>query len=240
VSPAPGARPAPPGLRHVVLDLDDTIVATAAASLAAWIEATARLGLQPPDPELFVPGYRDLTFRACFRRWYGDGADFEEFGALYRDAVRYGPIGDVPALLRGLRDRGITAGVVTNSTGPEAARKLVSAGIPAELFDFVAGRPEGADGPAPDGPAPDGPAPDGPAPDGPAPDKDLVRILAAHRIDPATAVHVSDNPADHAPSVRAGVPFRGVLTGVWTGPDFAAAGVAPADVFPDVHAALAG
>ena len=93
-----------------------------------------------------------------------------------------------------------------------------SAGIPAGLFDFVAGRPEGADGPAPD--------------------KDLARILGEHRIDPATAVHVSDNPADRAPSVRAGVPLRGVLTGVWTRADFTAAGVAPADVFADVHAAL--
>jgi phosphoglycolate phosphatase-like HAD superfamily hydrolase len=205
-------------VRHVILDLDDTIIATAAASLAAWVAATGRLELRPPGREQFVPGYRDLTFRECFRRWYGDGADFAKFSALYRDEVRYRPIGDVAGLVHALRERGIRTGIVTNSTGPEAVRKLASAGLPAELFDFVAGRPEGADGPPPD--------------------KDLVRIAGEHRIDPATAVHVSDNPADHAPSVRAGVPFRGVLTGVWTRPDFTAAGVDPADVHPDVHAAL--
>jgi phosphoglycolate phosphatase-like HAD superfamily hydrolase len=208
-----------PGVRYAVLDLDDTLVATAEASFAAWVEATGRLGLDPPSRDQFVAGYRDLPFRACVERWYGPALDFGEFSAFYWDAVRYGPIGDVAGLVRGLRQRGIGAGIVTNSTGPEAGRKLASAGIPAEVFDFVAGRPEGADGVAPA--------------------KDLVRILGDRRVDPATAVHVSDNPADHAPSVRAGLPFRGVLTGVYTRADFAAAGVPDSDVYPDVHAALA-
>lgn len=211
-------RPAPPGAGFAVLDLDDTLVATAEASFAAWVAATGRLGLDPPGRDQFTAGYRDLPFRACVERWYGPAVDFGEFSAFYWDAVHYGPIGDVTGLVRGLRERGAGAGIVTNSTGPEAGRKLASAGIPAELFDFVAGRPEGADGPAPD--------------------KDLVRILAERRIDPATAVHVSDNPVDHAPSVRAGLPFRGVLTGVYTRADFAAAGVPEADVHADVHAAL--
>ena len=205
-------------MRFAVLDLDDTLVATAEASFAAWVAATGRLGLDPPRRDTFVAGYRDLAFRECVERWYGSAVDFGEFSAFYWAEVRYGPIGDVPALIRGLRQRGAGAGIVTNSTGPEAGRKLASAGIPAALFDFVAGRPEGAAGVAPD--------------------KDLVRILADRRVDPATAVHVSDNPADHAPSVRAGVPFRGVLTGVYTVADFTAAGVPPADVHPDVHAAL--
>ena len=200
-------------MRALILDLDDTIVATAAASYAAWVAATGRLGLDPPTREAFVPGYRDLTFRDCLTHWYGPGVDFDEFSALYWDAVRYRPIGDVAALVETV---GVPAGIVTNSTGPEAVRKLESAGLAPGLFDFIAGRAEGA----------------------PA-EKDLIRILGERGIDPGTAMHVSDNPADHAPSVRAGLPFRGVLTGVWTSSDFAAAGIPAADVHPDVHAALA-
>lgn len=205
-------------MRFAVLDLDDTLVATAAASFAGWVAATGRLGWEPPGRAAFVAGYRDLTFGECVTRWYGPAADVEEVRARYWDAVRYGPVGDIPALLRDLRGRGIAAGVVTNSTGPEALRKLASAGIAAEAFDFVAGRPEGGSGPAPA--------------------KDLVPILGGRGIDPATAVHVSDNPADLAPSVAAGIPFRGVLSGVYTLADFTAAGVPPADVHADVHAAL--
>jgi phosphoglycolate phosphatase-like HAD superfamily hydrolase len=205
-------------VRHAILDLDDTIVATAEASFAAWVAATTRLGLDPPGRDDFAVGYRDLSFRDCLARWYGADVDFGEFSACYWDAVRYEPIGDVAALVRGLRERGIPAGIVTNSSGPEAGRKLASAGIPADLFDFVAGRPEGGTGVPPA--------------------KDLVAILGDRGIDPATAVHVSDNPADSAPSVQAGLPFRGVLTGVYTVADFTAAGVSPADVHPDVHAAL--
>lgn len=205
-------------MRHAVLDLDDTLIATAGASFAAWVAATGRLGLDPPDRDLFVAGYRDLSFRDCLTRWYGTAIDFGEFSAFYWDAVHYRPIGDVAGLIGGLRERGIPAGIVTNSTGPEAGRKLASAGVPAELFDFVAGRPEGGTGVHPD--------------------KDLVAILGGRGIDPATAVHVSDNPADSAPSVRAGLPFRGVLTGVYTLADFTAAGVPATDVHPDVHAAL--
>jgi phosphoglycolate phosphatase-like HAD superfamily hydrolase len=205
-------------VRYAVLDLDDTLVATAEASFAAWVAATGGLGLEPPSRDAFVAGYRDLTFGQCVTRWYGTAVDFAEFSARYWDAVRYGPIGDVPALLRGLRARGIRAGIVTNSTGPEALRKLASAGIAAAAFDFVAGRPEGGSGEPPA--------------------KDLGRILGDRRIDPAAAVHVSDNPADFAPSVDAGLPFRGVRTGVYTAADFTAAGVPPADVHPDVHAAL--
>lgn len=205
-------------MRFAVLDLDDTLIGTADASFAAAVEAARRLGLDPPGRDEFTAGYRELPFRGCVERWFGPAVDFGEFSAFYWDAVHYRGIGDVPALLRELRAAGTGAGIVTNSTGPEAGRKLASAGIPAELFDFVAGRPEGADGPAPD--------------------KDLARILAERRIDPATAVHVSDNPVDLAPSVRAGMPFRGVLTGVYTRAEFLAAGVARPDIHPDVHAAL--
>ncbi len=203
---------------YAVFDLDDTLIGTADASYAAWVEVAGRLGVAPPSRPSFTAGYRELPFRECADRWLGPAVDFEKFSVMYRDSVHYGPIGDVPALVVELRERGIPAGIVTNSTGPEAAGKLASAGIPAELFDFLAGRPDGGSGRPPA--------------------KDLGRILAGRRIDPATAVHVSDNPADLAPSVRAGLPFRGVLTGVFGAADFAAAGVPGADVHPDVHAAV--
>jgi phosphoglycolate phosphatase-like HAD superfamily hydrolase len=205
------------GARYVILDLDDTLIGTADASFAAAVAASGRLGLTRPSWDAFLSGYRGLPFRECVRRWFGPTVDFDEFSGHYWDAVRYRPIGDVPALVRELRDRGVPAGIVTNSTLPETALKLASAGLAGELFDFVAGRAE--------------------AP-GAAPEKDLGRILRERRIDPATAVHVSDNPADSAPSVRAGLPFRGVLTGVYTAAEFTAAGVPPAAVHPDVHTAL--
>jgi phosphoglycolate phosphatase-like HAD superfamily hydrolase len=206
------------GLRYVVFDLDDTLIGTADASFAAAGAAARRLGLTPPDRDAFDGGYRELPFQECVERWFGPGVDFADFNEKYWDAVDYRPIGDVPALVRELRSAGVPAGIVTNSTGTEAARKLASAGIDGELFDFVAGRPEGVTGVAPE--------------------KDLARILAARRIEPGTAVHLSDNPIDFAPSVRAGLPFRGVLTGVWSAADFAAAGIPADDVHPDVHAAV--
>jgi phosphoglycolate phosphatase-like HAD superfamily hydrolase len=206
------------GLRYVVFDLDDTLIGTAAASFAAAAAAARRLGLTPPDREAFDRGYRELPFQECVERWFGPGVDFADFSASYWDAVRYRALGDVPALVRGLRSAGVPAGIVTNSTGTEAVAKLASAGIDGALFDFVAGRPDGVTGVPPE--------------------KDLAGLLGDRRIDPGTAVHVSDNPVDFAPSARAGLPFRGVLTGVWTAADFAAAGVPADEVHPDVHAAV--
>jgi phosphoglycolate phosphatase-like HAD superfamily hydrolase len=198
-------------VRHAILDLDDTLIATMEASFAAWVAAA---GAAAPDRAAFADGYRTLTFAGCVARWLGP-VDLDAFAAAYREAVRYEPIGDVPGLVAGLGERGVRAGIVTNSTGPEAARKLAAAGIDAGLFDFVAAR--AADG---------------------SHTKDLRRILAGRGVEPAGAVHVSDNPADLAPSAAAGVPFRGVLTGAWTRTDFVAAGVDPAAVHPDVHIAL--
>src|SRR6185369_14213698 len=126
--------------RYVILDLDDTLIGTAEASFAAAVAAAGRLGLARPSWEAFVRGYRDLPFPECVRLWFGPAADFDEFSRHYWDTVRYRPIGDIAALVRELRDRGIGAGIVTNSTGPEAVRKLASAGIAGELFEFVAGR----------------------------------------------------------------------------------------------------
>ncbi|HST64898.1 MAG TPA: HAD hydrolase-like protein [Mycobacteriales bacterium] len=199
-------------MRFVLFDLDDTLIATLEASFAAWAAAA---GPAAPDRAEFVAGYRSLTFPECVARWLGP-VDVEEFAAAYRAAVVYRPIGDVPGLVAALRERGIGAGIVTNSTGPEAARKLAAAGIDAGAFAFVVGRPE-----------------DGSR----MPVKDLGRILGDRGVDPATAVHLSDNPVDLAPSVAAGLPFRGVLTGAWARADFTAAGLDPADVHADVHAA---
>ena len=192
-------------MRRAILDLDDTLIATMEASYAAWV---AVAGPKAPDRDAFAAGYRSSTFPECVARWLGP-VDLAAFGAAYRDAVRYRAIGDIPGLVARLR-----AGIVTNSTAPEAARKLAAAGIDADLFDFVAARAENG-----------------------SHTKDLRRILTERGIDPAGAVHVSDNPVDLVPSVAAGVHFRGVLTGAWTLPDFVAAGVDPADVHADVHAA---
>jgi phosphoglycolate phosphatase-like HAD superfamily hydrolase len=203
---------------HVVFDLDDTLIDTAGASFAAWQQVTTDLGLQPPARDDFAAAYRELSFRGCHDRWVGARVGFEELAARYRAAIRYEPIGDVAGLLAQLAGYGTTAGLVTNSVRDEALRKLASAGIPADALAYVVAR-----------------APDAPWP---LPAKDLTPVLGAHGIDPPRAVHVSDNPADLAPSVRAGVPFRGVLSGVYTPADFAAAGVPAADVHPDVHAAV--
>jgi len=108
---------------------------------------------------------------------------------------------------------------VTNSLQQEARRKLASAAIPPNLLAFVAGRPEAA-----------------PAE---APPKDLIRILDSHRVDPRRAVYISDNPADFVASTRADLPFRGVLTGIFTLDDFVARNVPATDVYDDVHAAVA-
>lgn len=202
-------------LAHVVLDLDDTIVDTAGASFAAWRAVTADLGLEAPEKDDFAAAYRELSFRGCYDRWVAGTVGFDEVAARYRAAIAYEPIGDVTGLLHGLRDDGVTAGLVTNSFPDEALRKLADAGIPADALAYVVGRASDA---------------------WPIPAKDLAGILRTHGVQPARAVHVSDNPADLAPSVAAGVPFLGVLTGVYTAADFAARGVA--DVHPDVHSAV--
>jgi phosphoglycolate phosphatase-like HAD superfamily hydrolase len=208
------------GLRHLLLDLDDTLIDTATASYRAWSQLAAATGIEAPSREAFDLGYRTLTFGECFDRWLAPAGRlrFDEFSARYWKAVRYRPIGDVPALVTSLRGRGLSVGIVTHSDGDEALVKLASAGIGAELFDYVQGRPDRCTQ----------------AP----PAKDLAGLLRARGLPPRACAYVSDNPADAGASTEAGLGFRGVLTGVFTRADFAAAGVPDTHVQPDVHLAV--
>lgn len=214
-----GRRPTPP-LDYVVFDLDDTLVNTAAASFEAWNSSVRALGLHPPTRTSFDAAYGKLSFRSCFETWLGPHPpiSFDEFSARYWRTVVYSPIGDVVALLSELRERGIGAGIVTNSLQREARWKIASAAIPANLLAFVAGRSEVASDEAPP--------------------KDLVRILGSHEVDPRSAVYISDNPADFVSSTRADLPFRGVLTGVFSPGDFMKWNVPATDVYDDVHVAV--
>lgn len=209
-----------PTLDYIVFDLDDTLVNTAVASFEAWTRSARALGIRSPTRTSFDEAYGKLSFRSCFETWFGPHPPigFDEFSARYWNTVVYSPIGDVVALLSALRKRGIGAGIVTNSVQQEARRKIASAAIPPDLLAFVAGRTEAASGEAPP--------------------KDLVRILDSHRIDPRRAVHISDNPADFIASTRAGLPFRGVLTGIFSSGDFVTWNVPATDVYEDVHAAV--
>jgi phosphoglycolate phosphatase-like HAD superfamily hydrolase len=209
-----------PTLDYVVFDLDDTLVNTAAASFDAWTRSTRALGIRPPTRTSFDEAYGKLSFRSCFETWLGPHppVGFDEFATRYWDTVVYSPIGNVTALLSGLRERGIGTGIVTNSVQQEARLKIASAAIPPHLLAFVVGRRDAASDQAPP--------------------KDLIRILYSHRVDPRSAVYISDNPADFVTSTRANLPFRGVLTGIFSPHDFATWNVPTTNVYDDVHAAV--
>jgi len=204
-------------LRWLLLDLDDTLVDTREACRRAGIAAARQLGLVVPTEREFHAVYGRRKFPECVAAWHGPG-HFSQFNRIYLREVRYPSIGDVSGLLRLARHQGLRTGVITNSSTDEADRKLRDAAVPVAELEFIS---TPADQPArkPDSFA-------------------FSAVMERHRIDPATALYVSDDPADGRGARGAGMAFRAVLTGIATAADFRSAGTAGHDVFDDVHHAV--
>jgi phosphoglycolate phosphatase-like HAD superfamily hydrolase len=202
----------------ILFDLDDTLIDTCTASFETCVASATALGLGPLDWDSFVHVYGNTSFQDCFAAWFGSPEGFQEFAALYRQTVRYHSIGDVQGMLLSLQARGVRLGIVTNSLECAARDKLRSADIPQWLFSFIAGRPRGCLNeftPKPFG-----------------------KLLGKYSVTARPAMYISDNPADAVVARRAGLTFKGVLTGVYREDDFCAFNVSLHYVYRNVHLAV--
>jgi phosphoglycolate phosphatase-like HAD superfamily hydrolase len=201
----------------LLLDLDDTLADTQGACWRASVAAARELGLPVPTERAFYDVYGRRHFCDCVAIWCGPG-HFTAFNRVYLRQVRYTAIGDVCGLLDRVTRIGLRVGLVTNSSRREADRKLRDADVPAKHLQFVA---TPTDQPAR------------------KPSKSAFSsVLANHKIDPATAVYISDDPADGRGARAAGMTFLAVCTGIATAADFHAAGTPRRHTFATVHGAV--
>lgn len=110
------------------------------------------------------------------------------------------PAVDLPAVLGGLRARGLLLGVATNDTEAPARAHLLRAGV-LNMFDFIAGCDSGWGGKPAAG--------------------QLIAFTSALGLDPARCAMVGDSLHDLHAARAAGMCAVGVLTGVATAPDLA-------------------
>ncbi|MDQ4105347.1 MAG: HAD family hydrolase [Actinomycetota bacterium] len=203
----------------ILFDLDDTLIDTCVASFKACVASAAALDLDPPDWHRFLHVYGSTSFQTCFATWFGTSEGFQDFAALYRRTVQYRSIGDIQGMLLSLQARGVRLGIVTNSLECAAKDKLRSADIPLRLFSFIVGRSPGSlDEFAP---------------------KPFDKLLGTYCVNARSATYISDNPVDVVATRRAGLAFKGVLTGAYGKDDFRAFNVSLRCVYRNVHSAVA-
>jgi phosphoglycolate phosphatase-like HAD superfamily hydrolase len=183
------------GVRGVLLDVDDTLVRTAATGYEKVVEASKELGLSPPMPKDFRRVYGRVPFADCVAAWH-PGCDVDAFSSAY-DALaeRFPPrpCGDAADPVRALRRR-IRVGVLTNGPEAKTRAKLAAVGLTFEGLDGVwhAGNVEH------------------PKPDPRA----FEPALRRWRLRPHDVLYVADSPRDLAAARAAGVRFAAVTTGI--------------------------
>lgn len=202
----------------LVLDVDDTLVATFEVALAKAGEVAGLMGLPAPGARRFAQLYGRMPFADCVLRLH-PGVDVDTYTAHYDSLANTfpaRPLADVPALLAVAARAGVQVGILTNGPGYKTERKLDALGVRAGDFTFV----RHADNSAvrkPDSRA-------------------FAALLADFAIDAGSAWYVSDAPADWDSSAAAGF---GTIA-VTSGPPFRSApAVAPDLVVHGVDALTA-
>ncbi len=184
--------------RAVLFDFDYTLGDSSEGIVLCVNRALESLGRPPAPPEAIRPTI-GLSLEAIFHRLTGaNGSEARRFREAFiacADEVmarhtRLYP--GVPALLRTLKDRGLSLGIVTTKRAHRVLEVASRDGI-AGMLDVVVGS-DMVERPKPD-------------PEG------LLLALRRFGLRPAQALFVGDSAVDGAAAQAATVPFAAVLTG---------------------------
>lgn len=178
----------------LVLDVDDTLVATYRTGYAKCVAAAHSLRLEPPSEASFAQLYGHLEFGDCIRRLH-PGADITRYHAAYdalADRIPPVPLCDGHAVMEAAARTGLRCAVLTNGPHIKTIRKLHACGMDANAFDFVITGDTAAVR---------------------KPDIEAFRSLSAHGVVPGRAWYVSDSAAEWRAAESAGLRAVGIVTG---------------------------
>jgi phosphoglycolate phosphatase-like HAD superfamily hydrolase len=213
-------------IRALLFDLDGTLVDTNPAHTDSWVEAFRRCGYTP-DREAIARAI-GMGGDKLVPHLLGGEAEARD-GDRLRDAssMAFGEIAchsrfrlfpGTEDLLVAAKRRGLRTAIATSASDDDLERIAERAGVDLrEHVDAVTNASEVAES---------------------KPDPDVLQaVLNRLGLAPDEAVFVGDTAHDAEAARRAGVPFVGVTTGVWTEGEFRAAGARA--VFRDPAALLA-
>jgi putative hydrolase of the HAD superfamily len=205
----------------LILDVDDTLVATFTTGFAKCVEVARSLGLRPPSEAAFAALYGRMEFDECVRRLH-PRADLREYHAAY-DALagRFPPepLCDGHAIVAAALRTGMRCGILTNGPAVKTTRKLRACGMDPSAFDFVISGDTAAVR---------------------KPHPASFTALSAYGIDPDMAWYVSDSAVEWRAAESVGLRSVGVLTGRPVGHGFLPTlQLCDAVVLPDVVPVLA-
>jgi putative hydrolase of the HAD superfamily len=195
-TPGPGiTRPSASGAEGwLVLDVDDTLVATYQTGLIKCQQVARTLGVEPPAEAAFAGLYGRLPFDECVRHLH-PGIDLARYQASYDAlAARFPPVPlcDGASLMTAASQAGLRCGVLTNGPAAKTTAKLRACGLDPAALDFVVC---GDTSPVR------------------KPDVRAFARLAAHGVAPGAAWYVSDSAAEWRAAELAGFLTAGVATG---------------------------
>jgi phosphoglycolate phosphatase len=218
----------PPAFRHLVFDLDGTLVDTKDDLAEAVNVSLASLGLRREDPRTLW-GYVGHGARALVERALGPDRRallepaLDVFMPWYRAHLldRSVVYAGLRAVIETLAEEGVVFSVLTNKPEDMSAAILRGLGLDTRFPRLIAGDTLAAKKPDPSG---------------------LRRLVAAAGVGAAATLMVGDSAIDIATGRSAGVPTCGVLWG-FSGPSVEEAGAdvviaAPDELLPVCRAGL--
>lgn len=117
----------------LLIDIDDTLIATHSNAFNKSLEVARLLGVTPPSREEFYSVYNRLPFEECIQRLH-PGVALDDYKACY-DSMQ----ADFPDrlltdlhLIEEMRKRVACMGILTNGPGKKTDRKLNALGINAK------------------------------------------------------------------------------------------------------------
>lgn len=122
----------------LVLDVDDTLVATRATGFRKLEIAANTLNLESPDWTVYLEHYGRTDFLTCLGQLFpgGNVQTIEQIYDQLQSRVPYSVFKSIPDVLEKIR-LGTKVGILTNGNASKTSRKLISLGLADFPFDVV-------------------------------------------------------------------------------------------------------